>query len=86
MKPAIDKERLQQVQQANSMASANMAPATTAGPDPSLASLISQQILTMQKQMERGFGLMADKINLIEGRVENASQQLEMIERTHSES
>ena len=29
---------------------------------------------------------MADKINLIEGRVENASQQLEMIERTHSES
>jgi hypothetical protein len=36
--------------------------------------------------MERGFGLMADKINLIEGRVENASQQLEMIERTHADN
>ena len=64
------------MQQANSMATPNLAPTavTSAGPDPSLASLISQQILTMQKQMERGFGLMADKINLIEGRVENASQ------------
>ena len=75
------------MQQANSIAAPNLAPVASAGgPDPSLASLISQQILTMQKQMERGFGLMADKINLIEGRVENASQQLEMIERTHSES
>jgi len=40
----------------------------------------------MQKQMERGFGLMADKINLIEGRVENASNQLEMIERNHADN
>ena len=36
--------------------------------------------------MERGFGLMCDKINLIEGRVENASQQLEMLERHNSEN
>lgn len=62
------------------------APPSSQQPDTQLASLISQQILTMQKQMERGFGLMADKINLIEGRVENASQQLEMIERTHADN
>lgn len=48
-------------------------PASQPGPDPSLAQLISSQILAMQKQMERGFGLMTDKINMIEGRVENAS-------------
>jgi hypothetical protein len=42
--------------------------------------------MTMQKQMERGFGLMCDKINLIEGRVEGASQQLEFLERTHGEN
>lgn len=40
----------------------------------------------MQKQMERGFGLMTDKINLIEGRVENASQQLEQLERQQSDN
>jgi hypothetical protein len=31
--------------------------------------------------MECGFSLMTDKINMIEGRVEGASQQLEMLER-----
>lgn len=67
MQPTIDKDRLP-LQPASSSA-----PPQQVGPDPSLASLISQQILTMQKQMERGFGLMADKINFIEGRVENAS-------------
>ena len=36
--------------------------------------------------MEKGFGLMCDKINLIEGRVENASSQLEMLERQQSEN
>jgi hypothetical protein len=36
--------------------------------------------------MERGFGLMSDKINFIEGRVENASQQLEMIERFNADT
>jgi phage-related minor tail protein len=40
----------------------------------------------MQKQMEKGFGLMCDKINLIEGRVENASQQLEMLERQQADN
>lgn len=65
MKPSIEKEKLPQ--QATPPAPSSQQP------DTQLASLISQQILTMQKQMERGFGLMADKINLIEGRVENAS-------------
>jgi hypothetical protein len=36
--------------------------------------------------MERGFGLMCDKINLIEGRVENASQQLEMLDKQSGEN
>lgn len=40
----------------------------------------------MQKQMEKGFTVMCDKINLIEGRVENASQQLEMLERTQADN
>ena len=31
--------------------------------------------------MEKGFGVMTDKINLVEGRVQNASSQLEMLER-----
>jgi hypothetical protein len=57
-----------------------------ASQDASLAQLISTQILAMQKQMERGFGLMTDKINLIEGRVENASQQLEQLERQQSDN
>ena len=56
------------------------------GPDPTLAQLISSQILAMQKQMERGFGLMTDKINMIEGRVEGASQQLEMLERQQADN
>jgi len=78
MKPTIDTTKLLS-QQSAALTPANQSVANnllspTAGPDPSLASLISQQILTMQKQMERGFGLMCDKINLIEGRVENASQ------------
>lgn len=64
MKPSIEKEKLQPLP---------APPSSSQQPDTQLASLISQQILTMQKQMERGFGLMADKINLIEGRVENAS-------------
>jgi hypothetical protein len=65
MKPSIEKEKLQPLPTPPAPSSQQ--------PDTQLASLISQQILTMQKQMERGFGLMADKINLIEGRVENAS-------------
>ena len=80
MKAQIDKEKLLSLQPV-----AQPAPSQQ-GPDPTLASLISQQILTMQKQMERGFGLMCDKINLIEGRVENASSQLELIERQHADN
>jgi hypothetical protein len=40
----------------------------------------------MQKQMEKGFGLMCDKINMIEGRVENASSQLEMLEKQQADN
>ena len=68
MKPSIDTQKLM---------AANPPPSQTApnqGPDPTLAQLISSQILAMQKQMERGFSLMTDKINMIEGRVEGASQ------------
>lgn len=77
MKPQIDTQKLLSQQQPP----ANPVLATPAQPDATLASLISQQILSMQKQMEKGFGLMCDKINMIEGRVENASQQLEMLEK-----
>ena len=83
MQPTIDKERLLPQQQ---QPTSNPTPANGGGPDPSLASLISSQILSMQKQMERGFGLMSDKIQLIEGRVDNASQQLEMIERLNADN
>jgi hypothetical protein len=69
MKATIDKDKLLSLQpQTAAAASSNVQP------DPTLVSLISSQIMTMQKQMERGFGLMCDKINLIEGRVEGASQ------------
>ena len=68
MKAAIDKEKLLALQPQAPPPSQSVVQ-----PDPTLATLISSQILTMQKQMERGFGLMCDKINLIEGRVENAS-------------
>ncbi len=67
MKPSIDTQKLL----AN--AAPVQAPVASQGPDPTLAQLISSQILAMQKQMERGFGLMTDKINMIEGRVEGAS-------------
>jgi hypothetical protein len=70
MKASIDTQKL-----------LSQAPPVQAQPpanqDANLAQLISSQILAMQKQMERGFGLMTDKINMIEGRVENASTQLE---------
>lgn len=68
MKPVIDKQQLSQ----QNPSLPQQQPAS-GGPDTTLASLISQQILSMQKQMEKGFGLMCDKINMIEGRVENAS-------------
>jgi len=43
--------------------------------------MISQQILLMQKQMEKGFVTMQDKIATIESRVDNATVQLENYEK-----
>ena len=82
MKANIDTQKLLSLQQPAPQQSQT----SQSGPDPSLAQLISQQIMSMQKQMERGFGLMTDKINLIEGRVEGASQQLEMLERQQADN
>ncbi|CDW90985.1 UNKNOWN [Stylonychia lemnae] len=45
------------------------------------AQLITQQILMMQKQMEQGFAKMCDKIEDIETRVDNASNQLQQFEK-----
>jgi hypothetical protein len=69
MKPSIDTQKLMAANPAP-----QVPPPMSQGPDPTLAQLISSQILSMQKQMERGFSLMTDKINMIEGRVEGASQ------------
>lgn len=53
MKPTIDTSKLLSQQSAAltppNQSAANNLLSPTAGPDPSLASLISQQILTMQK-------------------------------------
>jgi len=70
MKAVIDKERLTTLQPPPS----SQPPAL---PDPSLAQLISSQILALQKNMESNFGKMVDKIVQIEGRMQDATEQLE---------
>jgi hypothetical protein len=77
MKAFIDKDKLSTLPSAT--AATNNAPSGgQAGlPDPSLAQLISSQILSLQKNMETNFGKMVDKIIQIEGRMQDASQQLE---------
>ena len=39
----------------------------------------------MQKQMEKGFVTMHEKIQTIEGRVDNAANQLDMFEKNRGE-
>ncbi len=72
MKPFIDKDKLSTLPSATT----NLPPSGgQAGlPDPSLAQLISSQILSLQKNMETNFGKMVDKIIQIEGRMQDASQ------------
>jgi hypothetical protein len=70
LKAFIDKDKLS----TNNIAQSNQ-PAQPSGlPDPSLAQLISSQILALQKNMETNFGKMVDKIISIEGRMQDASQ------------
>ena len=57
MKAVIDKDKLSTLQPPPSSA---LPPAAL--PDPSLAQLISSQILALQKNMESNFGKMVDKI------------------------
>lgn len=69
MKAVIDKDRLSTIQPPPSISQPL--------PDPSLAQLISSQILALQKNMESNFGKMVDKIVQIEGRMQDATEQLE---------